>query len=176
MEEIICPQCGRPNLIKAKKCWYCQIILEKHTGKSQKNTLSVPKINHEKIEKIADPEEKKLTDQNIPEWLRRIRELKKADQPPEEKDPNWRQQDLFVSEEKPQKKRIRGKKQTSLKEKTTHHHSKRKKVDDQIIRTEQKKLPKQANDTDIQKKHIMEKLEKDSETLSDELPEGFIKL
>ena len=145
-------------------------------GESQENTSSVPNVNREKIEKKADPEEKILTDQNIPDWLRRIRELKEADQPPEEKDPNWRQQDLFVSEEKPQKKKVRGKKRTSLKEKTAHYQSKRKKADNQILLTEQNKRPKQTNDAGIQKKHIMEKLEKDPETLSDELPEGFIKL
>ena len=102
--------------------------------------------------------------------------MKEADLPPEEKDPNWEQQDLFTSEEKPQKQKIRGKEQLSLKEKTAHHNSKRKKKDDHLLKTEQKKHPKQNNDDDIQNRHAKEKLDKDSEILSDELPQGFTKL
>jgi len=116
------------------------------------------------------------TDQNIPEWLKHVRELKEADQPPEEKDSSWEQQDLFTPEEKPQKQKVRGKRQSSSKEKTTHHYPKRKKKDGQLLRTEQKKHPEQTNHADIQKKHTMEKPDKKSETLSDELPEGFTKL
>ncbi len=176
MEEIICPHCGRPNLIEAEKCWYCQTILEKNTSEGQEKTSAVPKVNSDKIEIEANPNEEMQIDQNIPGWLKHVRELKKADQPPEEKDPNWQQQDLFVPEEKPQKRKIRRKKQSSLKEKTTHHNIKSKKVDDQLLRTGVKKRPKQTNDTDTQEKHAIEKLDKNSETLSDELPEGFTKL
>jgi hypothetical protein len=177
MEEIICPQCGRPNLIEAEKCWYCQTVLEKNTGESQEKTSVVLKAAGEEVEKKLVPEDEMRTDQNIPEWLKRIRELKEVDQPhPEEKDPNWHQQDLFESGEKPQKQKVRGKKQSSLKKKTAHHYSKRKKKDDQLLETKQKKRPKQTKDADIQKNDAMEKPDKDSETLPDELPEGFTKL
>ena len=176
MEEIICPQCGRPNLIEAKKCWYCQTALEENIGESQENNSVVPKASDDAVENQIVPKDEMQTDENIPEWLKHVRELKESDLPPEEKDPNWQQQDLFTSEEKPQKQEIRGKKQSSLKEKTAHHNPKRKKKDDQSLTTEQKKHHKQNNDDDIQNRHAKEKADKDSETLSDELPQGFTKL
>jgi len=176
MEEIICPHCGRPNLIEAEKCWYCQTALEKNMGESQENNSVVPKVAVDAVENKKFSKNEMRTDQNIPEWLKHVRELKEADQPPEEKDPNWKQQDFFTSEEKPQKEETRGGKQSSLKEKTAQHFSKRKKKDDLLLRTEQKKRANKTKDTDAQKQHATEKLDKDSETLSDELPQGFTKL
>ena len=105
MEEIICPQCGRPNLIEAEKCWYCQVILEKNTGEIQEKASDMPtKANGLAVKKIAQ-EDEKLPIQDIPEWLTRIRELKEADQPPEEKDPDWQQKDLFMIEKKSEKQK-----------------------------------------------------------------------
>ena len=176
MEEIICPQCGRPNLIEAKKCWYCQTALEENIRETQENNSVVPKAADDAVENQIVPKDEMRTDENIPEWLKHVREMKEADLPPEEKDPNWQQQDLFTSEEKPQKQEIRGKKQSSLKEKTAQHFSKRKKKDGLILRTDQKKRANQTNDTDTQKQHATEKADKDSEILSDELPQGFTKL
>jgi len=176
MEEIICPHCGRPNLIEAEKCWYCQTALEENMGESQKNSSVVPKAVVDAVENKIFPKNEMRSDQNIPEWLKHVRELKEADQPPEEKDPNWKQQDFFTSEEKPQKEETRGEKQSSLKEKTAQRFSKKKKKDDLLLRTEQKKHANQTKDTDTQKQHETEKLDKDSETLSDELPQGFTKL
>ena len=176
MEEIICPQCGRPNLIEAEKCWYCQTILEKNMGKNKEKTSVIPKVIDDEIEKKIIPEDEMRSDQNIPNWLKRIRELKEADQPPEEEDPNWQQQGFFTPEEKPQKQEIGGKKQSPLEKKTAQHFSKRKKKDDPLLKTEKRKRTNQTNDTDTQKQHATEKLDKDSETLSDELPQGFTKL
>ena len=176
MEEITCPQCGRPNLIEAKKCWYCQAALEEKIWGSQEKIPVVPKAADDTVEKKIEPKDEMRTDQNIPEWLKHVRELKEADQPPEEKDPNWRQQGLFRSGEKSKKKEARGKKQSPLKEKPAHDHSKSKKRDDQILKTKQNKHSKQTKDSDIQKQHAIEKLDKDPETLSDELPQGFTKL
>ena len=176
MEEIICPQCGRPNLIEAKKCWYCQTVLEENIRVSQENNPVIPKATDDSDEKKIDPKDKKQTDHNIPEWLKHVRELKEADHPPEERDPNWQQQDLFKSDKKPHKKEARGKKHSSLKEKPDHHYPKRKKKDDQLLKADQEKRSKQTNDSDVQKQHATEKPDKDSETLSDELPQGFTKL
>jgi len=145
-------------------------------GESQKNSSVVPKAVVDAVENKIFPKNEMRSDQNIPEWLKHVRELKEADQPPEEKDPNWKQQDFFTSEEKPQKEETRGKKQSSLKEKTAQRFSKKKKKDDLLLRTEQKKHANQTKDTDTQKQHETEKLDKDSETLSDELPQGFTKL
>jgi len=176
MEEIICPQCGRPNLIEAIKCWYCQTILENKTGESEKNISTIPNGNRDKIETKANSGEETHVDQNIPEWLKHIRDLKEADQPPEEKDPNWQQQDLFSPEEKLQQQKSREKRQSSSKEKIAQLDSKRKKDDDPLIKTEQEKRSKQANNANMQKNHAMEKPDKNSETLSDDLPEGFTEL
>ena len=43
----------------------------------------------------ADQPGKEEKDENIPEWLKRVRELKKADQPVEEVD-QWQQEKLFA--------------------------------------------------------------------------------
>ena len=176
MEEIICPHCGRPNLIEAEKCWYCQTALEENMEDSQENNSVVPRTADDAVEHKIFTKDEMRSDQNIPEWLKHIRELKEADQPPKEKDPNWQQQDFFTSEEKPQKQETRRKKQSSLKEKTAQHYSKRKKKDDQLSKTEQEKRTNQTNDAVTKQQHAIGKLDKDSETLSDELPQGFTKL
>ena len=174
MEEIICPQCGRPNLIEAEKCWYCQAILEKNAGENQEKASSLPTETDGQAG-VAQEDEKQ-PDKDIPVWLTRVRELKEADQPPEEKDPNWQQQTFFTSEKKQKKQKTQGKKQPSTKEKAVHHNTKNKKTDGQLLITEEQKRPKQEPGAGDQEKRAMEKQNKDSESLSDELPEGFTKL
>jgi hypothetical protein len=176
MEEIICPQCGRPNLIEAEKCWYCQTILEKNTGENQEGASTISTKADDQVEIKTIPGDDKLPDQDIPEWLKRIRELKEADQPPEEKDPNWQQQTFFTSEKKQKKQKNRGKKRSPTKEKTVRRDTKNKKADDQLLKTEEQKRPKQKIDAGGQEKHALKEEYKDSETLSDELPKGFTKL
>jgi hypothetical protein len=96
MDEIICPECGRPNLVEAEKCWYCQIpLVEKNDNED---------ISEESSESITSQPDDKTTnnksagtegnEENLPEWLKRIRELKKADTPVEEVD-QWQQEKLF---------------------------------------------------------------------------------
>jgi len=176
MDEIICPQCGRPNLIEAEKCWYCQTILEKNIGENQEGASSISTETDDQVEKKMIPGDEKRPDQNIPEWLKRIRELKEADQPPKEKDPNWQQQTFFTSEEKQKKQKTRGKKRPPTKEKAVHHNTKNIKTDDQLLKTEEQKRPKHKLDAGSQEKHALVKGKKDSETLSEELPKGFTKL
>ena len=176
MDEIICPHCGRPNLIEAVKCWYCQTTLEESMGKAQEENPVIPISDDEEVVKKALPEDESQFEQNIPEWLKRVRELKEADQPPEEDDPNWHQRDLFPSEEKPKKQKSPGKKPLNLKENTAHPKSKTKKKDDQPINSEHKNSPRQNNDADKKEQRTMENTGKDSDNLSDELPDGFTKL
>lgn len=102
MEEIICQSCGRPNLPGAKKCWYCQEALEKpseggaehgtpeETGSFQPDAGAM--VAEQPPMQPHQPEE--ITSE-IPEWLQRIRELKKADQIPEDDQDRWQQQKLF---------------------------------------------------------------------------------
>ena len=176
MEEIICPQCGRPNLIEAEKCWYCQTILEKNTGENQEEASTISTKADDLVEIKTIPGDEKQPDQDIPEWLERVRELKEADQPPEEKDPNWQQQTFFTPEEKQKKQKTQRKKQPSIKGKTIPHNTEKKKADDRLLKTEEQKRPKQKLDAGRQEKHALEEEYKDSETLSDELPKGFTKL
>ncbi len=102
MEEIICHACGRPNLPEAKKCWYCQEALEKPdegaAGESSPEINAFMPIDAgdgktgEPLQQLDEPEE---PDSDIPEWLQRIREMKKADQTPEDDQDRWQQQKLF---------------------------------------------------------------------------------
>jgi len=176
MEEIICPQCGRPNLIEAEKCWYCQTILEKNTVESQNKTSDIPTEANGLAEKKISQENEKLPVQDIPEWLTRIRDLKEADQPPEEKDPDWQQKDLFMPEQESEKKKLKGKKRPPPKEKTLGRDTKNKKADGQSLIIKEQKRSKQNSDADDHEKGALAKQNKNPENLSDELPEGFTKL
>ena len=93
MDEIICPECGRPNLVEAEKCWYCQVPLVSKKDVSEE--LSETEADEEG-EEIANNRSSTPQDNedNLPEWLKRIRELKKADTPVEEVD-DWQQEKLF---------------------------------------------------------------------------------
>jgi hypothetical protein len=93
MDEIICPECGRPNLIEAEKCWYCQVLLvsKEHIPDEQIEPDGERTGDEAANNKAADLKE---NEENIPEWLKHIRELKKADAPVEEVD-EWQQEKLF---------------------------------------------------------------------------------
>ena len=79
MDEIICPECGRPNLVEAEKCWYCQVPLVSKEDVSEELSETDAdrqgKIREQQISRLEENEE------NLPEWLKRIRELKKRTHP-----------------------------------------------------------------------------------------------
>ncbi len=93
MDEIICPECGRPNLVEAEKCWYCQTPLVNREDVSEEFSESDAEQAGEDsaVSPTSAPQE---NEENLPEWLKRIRELKKADTPVEEVD-EWQQEKLF---------------------------------------------------------------------------------
>lgn len=165
MDEIICPECGRPNLLEAIKCWYCQTALEK--VKERK-----PKI-HDTDEKIVKkeevPQEKPQEEKDIPEWLKRVRELKAADQPPDE-DPNWHQNDLFPSEKKLQKRKTKDKKQSAHKKSTPA------KITVRRSQKKKKEPPLAALNKDDKDQERAKSSKKSSDQSPDELPEGYTKL
>ena len=104
MDEIICPQCGRPNLNEAKKCWFCQTELvtpEEEPTEGLAKTLQDADTHSENPDEASGEEES----ENIPEWLRRVRQLKEADAPPEEETPDWEQTKLFNGASTPEKKK-----------------------------------------------------------------------
>ena len=93
MDEIICPECGRPNLIEAEKCWYCQVpLVSNEDVPDERSEPDAEQAGEEAINnKSAVSQE---NEENLPEWLKRVRELKKADTPVEEVD-DWQQEKLF---------------------------------------------------------------------------------
>lgn len=178
MEDIICPQCGRPNLIEAEKCWYCQISLqdiksseiENHSTDSIKGKLS--------SDEEVIPNSIEEAEQEIPEWLKRIRELKEADQPPEENDPSWQQQDLFNNENKVGKsKSSNTKKSASSKKISRKNINKEKKNDNPAELPEGKPyvFHRKIN-ADVQEKPGTESTNQEDDALSHDLPEGFTKI
>ena len=96
MDEIICSKCGKANLLSNKKCRYCQS----------------PFVKSESV-LAAEP----LEEIEIPEWLKRIRELKKLDEEREKEKEKWRQQTLFGqnNDKKKQKNKMEEKKPEPVK-------------------------------------------------------------
>ncbi len=92
MDEIICPQCGKANFLSDIKCRFCQAPLEKSEAGS-------------------------APEAEIPEWLKRIRELKALDEEREKEKEKWRQQTLFGqnSDQQKQKNKAPEKKSEPLK-------------------------------------------------------------
>jgi len=99
MDDIICPECGRPNLIEAKKCWYCQTDLS-----SIKETMAdnEPPVQEEPTPTQAQPEMDTPAeeDEEIPEWLTKIRKKIEEERGPEEELPYWKQKDIFGGDKK----------------------------------------------------------------------------
>lgn len=94
-DEIICSACGRPNLTRAERCWFCQSLLDKGEMDSAQNQAIEEEI--EAVEKEIlnrKARESALPDAPVPEWLKKIREMAKADMPPEER-ARWEQEHLF---------------------------------------------------------------------------------
>lgn len=103
MADIRCLICNRVNDASAERCWYCNTMLPKPTG---------PLILHER-EKLANlrkktpagdeaqpepptetpeiiPDQKSAIEEEIPDWLARIRKLKQEDEQVQEKpQPDW---------------------------------------------------------------------------------------
>lgn len=100
LDEKKCPVCGRPNLNKANKCWYCQSPLEEEKDTQQKSLLSDEDILNERGDessfvKSSLEQRPNRSKEDAPEWLRRVRELIAAEKVEEEPDDEWQQQQLF---------------------------------------------------------------------------------
>lgn len=163
MEDIICPECGRPNLIEAEKCWYCQTSLQDIKSSETESHSTVPidgNISSNNEEIFNSIEE---TEQDIPFWLKRVRELKEADQPPEEDDPSWQQQDLFKTEINVQKRKKSDKKQPSSRKEISHKEIIREKKNDNPAELPEEK-PESGSTS------------QEDDALSHDLPDGFTKL
>ena len=169
MEDLICPECGRPNLSEAKKCWYCQTELIQPTssqGDEQPETEDIPTVKTDTPQNSQTQEE---TEENIPEWLLNIRKRIESDRGPEEELPYWKQKDIFGGEKKITDKTTREKKNTRTK-KTKQLESDIKTEEDE--KTSTKKETKNADKIDSANK-TQDAIPED---LSDDLPDGFVKL
>jgi len=157
MDDIICPQCGRPNLGEAKKCWYCQTELV-HTKKPIAGKEGIePDGGSSTAEQTEQEQIMPEKEEDIPEWLSRIRKKIENEREPEEELPYWKQKDIFGGEKKLENK--------SKKEKHTHRSTKatNKKSNDKKDKDLQNPITKSDNETEF-------------EQLSNELPDGFTKI
>jgi len=106
-DEKICPICGRPNLKKATKCWYCQSPLDSEEQHEQQGSLISGAAN---IQARADRTSfvkstiERHEDDKIPEWLKRIRELKASGEQADDNKDRWQQQHLFKNYHRKNKK------------------------------------------------------------------------
>ncbi len=168
MDEIICPACGRPNLTEAEKCWYCQVTLAKtDSADSKQEEPSKPEM----VIPQATPNSGNLfsnedQSENIPDWLKRIRELKKADQPVEEEN-QWQQEKLFAG--------IPDKKSQPAKHAESSSRAVKKPETTESELTEPQGQPLLTEAPEIEASDPSNEPESDSKTnlLDEELPEGF---
>ena len=166
MDEIICPECGRPNLPEAVKCWYCQHTLEKLTDSQPLDTATGENVKGNNSEEQSEVIQPQLNENDIPDWLKHVRERVKTDQEIEEEE-KWKQEGFFSqpeSEEATQSKDSDGR---SVKQK-----SKGKKKKRRVEEPGQEKLigePAKKSDRPNSKK------ETDGIEETD-LPEGYVQL
>ena len=178
MEDIICPECGRPNLIEAEKCWYCQTSLQDIKSSETESPSAEPIDGNIRNDNEEIPSSTKETKQEIPEWLKRVRELREADQPPEEDDPSWQQQNLFKTENNVHKrKKLDEKKPPSRKEIARKELNSKKKNDNPAELPEENPYVFQGkNNADTQEKPETGPTDQEDDAFSHDLPEGFTKL
>lgn len=167
MEEIICPECGRPNLSEAAKCWYCQKKFEKKQ-EFQDNQQQSESGNDEQPADTETLSKRPETQEEIPEWLSRVRELKMADEEIEEQRDQWQQEALFSNKQKANK--LQEKKKTrkiAQKKQSTRTNSDGTPLEKKAAKTEHALDEKES-------RLLQDNVETDSEIeSSDELPEGF---
>jgi hypothetical protein len=98
-QEIICTNCGRPNLPEAVKCWYCQSELTNSEEMDQPQDEMTFEMDNpaEQAGPAAKPiaETAGNEEENIPEWLQRIREKEQKERASQAARDQWQQQALF---------------------------------------------------------------------------------
>lgn len=170
MNEIICPECGRPNLPEATKCWYCQFVLEKNNGEARGENALIKAKPGVEIQESSNAKANLSQELDIPEWLQRIRERVQTELSTEEEIDQWQQEVLFngqKGEGKPVQKKQEGRKGKTRRKTKPAKKSPDKPAQDQLLAD----LVNEP-ENDIKK----EKTEKEPDTDGDnsELPDGFI--
>lgn len=159
MDDIICPECGRPNLKEGKKCWYCQTDLKPEDVQEPSDDPNIqPKTVNDIQPQQNDVEEDSEETEEVPEWLAKIRKKIEAERGPEEELPHWKQKDIFGGEKKIEKntpKPVRKKKTVEVKSDSM-----------------------EKGEIDNPSPEIVEQENDDSgfEDLSNDLPDGFKKI
>lgn len=173
-EEIICTNCGRPNLLEAEKCWYCQAPLKKEAQDD-------PAVEEGRERPAAESQQKDHREEahdrdsegEIPDWLKRIRELRQQDMAVEEETDQWQQQVLFEdsakSKDKPPAKKQEPKPAVN---KTQEPSSTEKQVPKSQPSLE---VNEAAGEKIEQSQPPNDKKGEDSENQPEELPDGFVK-
>lgn len=160
-DEIVCPICGRPNKKNAVRCWFCQIEFEKKDAYPQQTSLLKDPVEGEEnagkssfIQSSVEPNHNN-NHEDIPEWLKRIRELQAAEEQEENKEESWHQ-DSFLDEETDPAEDEQGEK---------------------IVNYPSESGKKNPIEKPVNEKQVSLNQEKDVlENESDNLPEGFTKL
>jgi hypothetical protein len=175
-DEIICTNCGRPNLAEAEKCWYCQtpLVKEESTGMDDSDAADTPlDANPQPAHK--EPAQAPENEEDIPEWLKRVRELKAQDFPEEEETDQWQQQGLFVGEEQkpPVKPAQKAPKAEGEPSKVKEKSGKAEKIEEPAQGAPQPALDIQPK-SEAQKEEDVQEIEENEEPPSEDLPDGFI--
>ncbi len=160
MDDIICPECGRPNLSEANKCWYCQTELvspAENQGMLDEIPGKDPPSSNFNTQPQAKDTEDSVGPEEIPDWLAKIRKKIEEERRPEEELPYWKQKDIFGGEKKVEKKEPKNSQQKKSSEKKAGADEKEK----EIIEPETSK--QEQSDIDL-------------DDLSNDLPEGFKKI
>jgi len=166
MEDLICPECGRPNLGEAIKCWYCQTEL---TKPSSDEDTAQPVVQENVSDQTDKPEqEQENQEEDIPEWLQKIRNRIEEERDPDEELPYWKQKDIFGGEKKVRGKTNRENKSRPAKKSSQQKSEKASKNDNMPVPNAEENL-NSKNSPDEPKNE-------DLGNLSDELPDGFVKL
>lgn len=119
-DEIICTACGRPNLTRAERCWFCQNLLDKTSAAvTQPQEFDAEVEALEKDIQNRKAREIPVQEAPIPDWLKKVRELTKADMPPEER-AKWEQEHLFGEVQSARKPTRDKSAQTHTASKATH--------------------------------------------------------
>ena len=105
IQEIICSNCGRPNLPEAVKCWYCQAELTNGEETSQPSEDESFMAEAEAEQTVPAgrlaPDPAAAEEADIPEWLQRIREKEQKERASQDARDQWQQQALFNGSSKP---------------------------------------------------------------------------
>ena len=171
-EEIICTNCGRPNLPEAVKCWYCQIPLKTEEEENQASSEYTEPETHKPHK--PDQHAKVYADnEDIPDWLKRIREMKEEERAKEEERDQWQQRDLFSKSDRSE--------DAATREKKRHGKAsgKSQRPAPKVKKTASQSKPDINKDTEPKEKNKpsapAKKDEPELDIPPEDLPDGFVK-